>query len=153
MQLPDKATILRKLIDSDLIDRKQASDVIGRCKNRKEDIYTELVALIKLPSERIGEFFLRNFDFQQIILSDLVLNKKLINKIPVYLIITHLIIPVSQINGRVLLAVADPLNIDGLQAITEYTGPEIAVLLSCKDHVIQAISEYIFRPKIISLLK
>ena len=151
--LPDKATILKKLIAADLIDRKQVSDVVGRCKNRKEDIYAELVSRVSLPAERIGEFFQENFHVQKIILTDLVLNQRLINKIPTYLIITHLIIPVCRINGKVLLAVADPLDIDGLQAITEYTGSEIGVLLSSKEHIIQAISEYIFRPKIISLLK
>lgn len=151
--IPDRTTIIKRLIEADLIDQKQVDDVITHCENKKEEVYAELVARINLPAERIDEFFLENFGFQRIVLSDLGLNPALINAVPAHLIITHLIIPVFKINGRVFLAVADPLNIDGLKAIKEYTGSNIGILLSTSEQITRAISEYIFRPKIAFLMK
>ena len=73
--------------------------------------------------------------------------------VPTDLMVNHLIIPAFQVNQRVYLAVSNPLDLDGLNAVMKYTGEKSGVMLSTKDHIVKAISEYIFRPKIASILK
>jgi len=151
--LMDKATILKKMLEADLIDRKQVGEAISRCGKQNEDLYEYLIAKIKKSSEKINKFFLDNFDYHPIILNDIVINPNIVNMVPTNLMVNHLIIPVFQIKQRVYLAISDPLNIDGLNAIMKYTGEKSGILLSSKDHIIKAISEYIFKPKIASIWK
>jgi len=151
--LLDKATILKKMLEADLIDRKQVSEAISRCRKQKEDLYEYLITQLKESSDKINSFFSDNFNYQPIILTDIVLNPNTINMVPTNLMVNHLIIPMFEIGQRVYLAVSDPLDIDGLNAVMKYTGEKTIILLSSKDHIIKAISEYIFKPKITSILK
>ena len=151
--LLDKATILKKMLEADLIDRKQVGEAISRCGKQNEDLYEYLIAKLNNSSERINTFFLDNFDYHPIILNDIVLNPNIINIVPTILMVNHLIIPAFEIKQRIYLAISDPLNIDGLNAVMKYTGEKSGILLSSKDHIIKAISEYIFKPKIASKFK
>jgi hypothetical protein len=150
--LLDKASLLKKMLDANLFDRKQVSEAIAYCKKNNEDLYHYVTRRLDMSSEKIRRFFLENFDCHPIILQDIVLNPEIVNLVPTNLMVNHLIIPVFQIRQRVFLAVSDPMDIDGLSAVMKYTGDRSGILLSSKDHVIKALSEYIFKPKITSAL-
>ena len=149
----DKATLLKKMLEADLIDRKQVGEAITRCKKQKDDLYEYLIRRLDESSEKINRFFLDNFNYHPIILNDIVLNPNIVNMVPTDLMVNHLIIPAFQVNQRVYLAVSNPLDLDGLNAVMKYTGEKSGIMLSSKDHIIKGISEYIFRPKIASILK
>ena len=151
--LLDKATILKKMLEADLIDRKQVSEAVSQCKRQNGDLYEFLVMQINRPSEKINRFFLDNFNYHPIILNDIVLNPNIVNMVPTDLIVNHLIIPAFQVKQIIYLAVSDPLDIDGLNAIMKYTGERCSILLSSRDQILKAISEYVFKPKIAMNLK
>jgi type IV pilus assembly protein PilB len=151
--LLDKATILKKMLEADLIDRKQVSEAVSRCKGKNGDLYEFLVSQLCKSSEKINRFFLENFDYHPIILNDIVLNPNVVNMVPTDLMVNHLIIPAFQVRQIVYLAVSDPLDIDGLNAVMKYTGEKCSILLSTKDQILKAISEYVFKPKIAMTLK
>ena len=149
----DKATLLKKMLEANLIDRKQVGEAITRCKKQKDDLYEYLIKRLDKSSEKISRFFLDNFDCHPIILNDIVLNPDVIKMVPTGLMVNHLIIPAFQIRQRVFLAVSDPLDIDCLNSVMKYTGEKSGILLSSEDHIIKALSEYLFRPKIVSILE
>ena len=149
----DKATILKKMLEAELLNRKQVSDAISHCKNQKEDIYDFLKSKFLKSPERINRFFTENFDFQLITLTDIVLNPEIINRVPTDLMVNHLIIPAFEIRQKVFLAVSDPLDIDGLNKVQQYTGETGGILIASKEHIIKALSEYIFKPKIVPILR
>ena len=149
----DKSTILKKMLEAELLDQNQISEAITICKKRNEDLYEYIKLKFEDSTDQIHSFFSDKFDFVPIILSDIVLNENIINRVPVDLIVNHLIIPAFQIRQTVYLAVADPMDIDGLNEVIKITGEESRVLLSKKEHVIKALAKYIFRPRIASILK
>ncbi|UCE66553.1 MAG: hypothetical protein JSU85_00640 [Candidatus Zixiibacteriota bacterium] len=151
--LLDKATLLKKMLEANLIDRKQVTEAISRCKKRNDDLFEYLISRLDKSSDKINRFFLDNLNYHPIILNDIVLNPDIINMVPTDLMVNHLIIPAFQVNQRVYLAVSNPLDLDGLNAVMKYTGEKSGILLSSKDHIIKALSEYIFRPKIASIVK
>ncbi len=151
--LPDKTTMLKKMLEANLLDRKQVSEAIAYCKKQNEDLYHYLTTRLDKSSTKISRFFIDNFDCYPIILNDIVLNPDVVNMVPTSLMVNHLIVPAFQIRQKVFLAVSDPLDIDGLKAVMKYTGERSGILLSSKDHIIKALSEYLFKPKIASIMK
>ena len=87
----DKATLLKKMLEADLIDRKQVGEAITRCKKQKDDLYEYLIRRLDESSEKINRFFLDNFNYHPIILNDIVLNPNIVNMVPTDLMVNHLI--------------------------------------------------------------
>jgi hypothetical protein len=151
--LLDKATILKKMLEADLIDRKQVSEAESKCRRRNEDLYEYLVSRVNKSSEKIKKFFLENLNCHKIILSDIVIDPQIANMVPPILVVNHLMIPAFEINRKIFLAVSNPLDIDGLNKIMKYTGEKTGILLTAKEHIIEAIDQYIIKPKIASIIK
>lgn len=141
------------MLEANLLDRQQVSEAIAYCKKQNKDLYQYLTGRLDKSSTKFSRFFIDNFDCHPFILSDIVLNPNVINMVPTSLMVNHLILPAFKIRHRVYLAVSDPLDIDGLKAVMKYTGERSGILLSSKDHIIKALSEYLFKPKIASLMK
>jgi hypothetical protein len=151
--LLNKTTILKKMLEADIIDRQQVSEAESKCRRRNEDLYEYLVARVNKSSEKIKKFYLENFNCHKIILSDIIINPRIANMVPPILVVNHLMIPAFELNRKIFLAVSNPLDIEGLNKIMKYTGEETGILLTAKEHILEAIDQYIIKPKIASILK
>lgn len=150
--LLDKATILKKMLEADLIDKSDVSEAVSKCKKHNQDLYEYIVSRLNKKPNKIREFILANFNCPSITLNDIVLNPRIVNIVPPNLVVNHLMIPAFQINQRIFLAVSDPLDIDGINEVMKYTGEKTDILLSTKEHILKAISEYIFKPIVASVM-
>ena len=148
--LINRSFIIKRMLDSGIIDSKQFLTACQQCQNQGGRIFDVITDQAGMTGESIIRFFHEKLNYDFIRLSDLVLNPRIVTLVPPDLLIDHLIIPAFKIQNYVYLAVANPLDLEGLSEIEKYIGKENKIILSSKEQIIGAISKYIFEPKILA---
>lgn len=69
------------------------------------------------------------------------LSKEIYDKVPYSFVKRHTILPFDQEDGRIVVAVADPLNLDPLQDLRYMLDQEIKAVYSPKEAILSAINE------------
>lgn len=149
----DKSIIIKKMLDFGFINSKQFLNACQQCKSQGGQILEVLAQNEGITQDNIIHFFCDKLDYDFIELNDLVLNPEIVALAPPGLLVDHLIIPAFRVRECVFLAVSNPLDIDGLLEIEKYTGKKNRVVLASEDQIIKAIAQYIFKPKIISIIQ
>ncbi len=151
--LMDKSIIIKKMLDFGIINSEQFLDACQQCKRQGGQVLEVLTHQAGITHDTIIEFFCDKLDYDFIKLSDIALNPEIVALAPPGLLVDHLIIPVFKVRECVFLAVSNPLDVDGLSEIEKYTGTKNRVILASEDQIIKAIAQYIFKPKIISIIR
>lgn len=140
--LIDRVHIIKKMLETGIITRSILSQVIITCRARRIEILRVLVNYAGMTSGQVQTFFHDHFGLTTVDLDDIVLNRAVVRLVPAALAMTHRIIPAFKVMDKTHLAVADPLNLEGLKAVQEYIGKKSRIFLSSEEQVLKAIREF-----------
>ena len=81
-------------------------------------------------------------EFQTIIINSHNIDPQTIKLLPVRLLRRHEIFPVEIKNGRLILAMANPLNYNAVDDVRIYTGMEVMPVLASQEEILTAIRQF-----------
>ena len=137
--MPNRIGIIKKLLETGTVDRTTLSRVMSICRGNRTIVLQALANYAGMSSSQIRDFFEEHFGLYNIDLDDIVLNPEIVKLVPAEVAWNHLIVPAFRIIDKTFLAVSNPMNIDGLEEICEYTGLRCEIVLAPEEQVIKAI--------------
>jgi len=139
----NRIAIVKKLLETGIIDRSTLSQVMLNCRDREAITFEVLANYTNMTTAEIRNFFEEHFGIPTLDLNDISLNPEIANLVPADLALNHLMIPAFRIIDKTHVAVSNPMDIQGLDEMSKYTGIPFSIFLSSEDQVIKAIRKSI----------
>ena len=128
------------LVEEKLITVQQLEDALKEQQKSGELIGKILVKRRYLKEEELLESLSRQLNVPFIRLSDIVIDRQVIKKVPAKFVWHYKIIPVEYAGGKLTVATSDPLrSLDNVRVFLEY---ELVPVLAMEDEIIKAIEKY-----------
>jgi type IV pilus assembly protein PilB len=124
--LVDEFTLLRVLDEE---EKSQTIDevLIGTGVLDDESIAKSMAKQLKLPFIRLQELHIP---------------QEVINLVPVEVAKTHLLAPVKIADGKLLVAMVNPLDAEALQVLRMTTNKRIEIVVAARDDILAALVKY-----------
>ena len=134
------------LLEHNLITPAQLEEALRVQQQTGERLGKTLVRLGYVTEEEILDVLQFQLGIPQADLSSMVLNPVLIESVPESVVRRHKVIPVKKEENRLVVAMADPLNVVALDDLRLATGFEIEPALATEKEIETAIKRYFELP-------
>ncbi|MBI2921755.1 MAG: hypothetical protein HYY18_11785 [Planctomycetes bacterium] len=137
----------RLLVDAKLITEEQHRKALDFQKAVGGKLPAVMVKLGFITDEQLTNFIAKRQNLRVADLEKLVLPENLIKKVPRELIEKHTCLPISFRDGVLILALADPTDIEALEEIQLATDYKIEVALASRASITKAINHFFYAEK------
>lgn len=136
---PQPVDLGERLIAAGLITETQL-DLAQREQRRKgATLGKVLVELGLVPAEKISDFLAQAAQSRRVHFSQLKLDRSVVDLVPREVARRYRAIPVSQSNGSLTVAMADPSNVVAIDALGQLTGKHIDVVTATERDILNAL--------------
>lgn len=137
----------RLLVDAKLITEEQHRKALDFQKAVGGKLPAVMVKLGFITDEQLTNFIAKRQNLRVADLEKLVLPENLIKKVPRELIEKHICLPISYRDGVLVLALADPTDIEALEEIQLATDYKIEVALASRASITKSINHFFYAEK------
>ncbi len=130
------------LIAKGLITTKQLNSALEEQNNSGGKLGQILVDKKLITEDQLSEAISDRLGIQKISLKSLVIDPRIISKVPVELARRYELIPVFKIGDMMTVAMADPLNIIAIDELKYLTKFDIKRVIASASEIAEAIDEY-----------
>jgi type IV pilus assembly protein PilB len=136
---PPSVDLGERLIAAGLITESQLDLALREQRRKSLPLGKVLVELGLVPAERISDFLAQAAQSRRIHFSQLKLDRAVVDLIPRDLARRFRAVPVSQVNGTLTVAMADPSNVLAIDALGQVTGKHIDVVTATERDILNAL--------------
>ncbi|MCC7375586.1 MAG: Flp pilus assembly complex ATPase component TadA [Verrucomicrobiales bacterium] len=136
---PPSVDLGERLIAAGLITESQLDLALREQRRKSLPLGKVLVELGLVPAERISDFLAQAAQSRRIHFSQLKLERAVVDLIPRDLARRFRAVPVSQVNGTLTVAMADPSNVLAIDALSQVTGKHIDVVTATERDILNAL--------------
>ncbi len=130
------------LIAKGLITTEQLNSALEEQTNSGGKLGQILIDRKLISEDELTEAISERLDIQKISLKSLVIDPRIISKVPVELARRYKLIPVFKIGDMMTIAMADPLNIIAIDELKYLTKCNIKRVIASSNEIATAIDEY-----------
>ena len=129
------------LLEAGLVDEFTLLRVLDE-EEKSQTIDEVLIGVGVLDDESIAKSLAKQIKLPFIRLQELHLPQDVINLVPIELAKTHLLVPVKISEGKLLVAMVNPLDAEALQVLRMTTNKRIEVAVASRDEILGALVKY-----------
>lgn len=139
------AVINGGLVKASDVERLRGSDANGR------RLYRALFEDGLTSEESLRDLMSRNFQIPTIDFGSVQVDKSVVEKLSARIARDHLLLPVAEESGSVILAVADPTDTDAVEQAAREIGMPVSVRLATASEILEQVDRY-YGPRLIGVL-
>lgn len=129
------------LVEAGLVDEFTLLRVLAE-EEKSKTIDQVLVGTGVLDDETIAKSLAKQIKLPFIRLQELHIPQEVINLVPVELARTHLLVPMKIADGKLLVAMLNPLDAEALQVLRMTTNKKIEAAVAARDDILGALVKY-----------
>jgi hypothetical protein len=129
------------LVEAGIVDEITLLGVLGE-EEKNPTIDQMLIDLGLLDDDNSAKALARQLKFPFISLKEREIPQQVTSLVTTEVARNHVIIPVELAGGKLLVAMADPLNSSAIQVLRVTTGMSIEVAVASRQDILEAIGEY-----------
>ena len=129
------------LVEAGIVDEMTLFGALAE-EEKTQTIDHMLIGLGLLDDDNIAKALARQLRFSFISLKEREIPQQVISLVPVEVAKTHVIVPVELAGGKLLVAMADPLDSSAIQVLRMATGMSIEVVVASRQDILEAIVRY-----------
>lgn len=129
------------LVEAGIVDEMTLLGVLGEDKKRPT-IDQMLIDLGLLDHDNRARALARQLKFPFISLKEREIPQQTTSLVTAEVARTHVIVPVELAGGKLLVAMADPLDSSAIQVLRMVTGMGIEVVVASREDILEAIARY-----------
>ena len=130
------------LVDSGVITEEMLEKVLIIQKNSGRKLGETLVAEGLTTEDQIMEAIKNQLGIPYINLDSINIPQEIINLLPEAIVRKHELIPVEEVNGQLLVAMADPLNYYAIEEIRLHSGLLVKTAICRRESILNNIEKY-----------
>lgn len=134
------------LLEKGIITAEELKKAMEEQKNKGYSLEKIIIDLGYATEKEITEIIGKEMGVSFIDLDEAEIDPEMVRSIPEHLAQRYKVIPVSQDNNKLSLAMVDPLNVFAIDDIRLITGFDIEPLIATEDSVIKAINDFFPQP-------
>ncbi len=128
-----------RLIAAGLINASQLELAAREQKRRGGPLGKLLIDLGIVPAEKLSNFVAREAQARMVDVNRMVIDKAVMDLVPMDLCRRFRALPVSRVNGTLTVALADPLNVLAIDTLHQVTGLHIDVVTATEQDILNFI--------------
>jgi type IV pilus assembly protein PilB len=132
----------KALLKKGLVGRDDLVRLIRTSRGRGERVSRLLLENRLISEEQLMQIFVAELGIRTVNPFDYPLNKKLINELTADLVHCHRVMPLARNNGRIILAMSDPLDREAIDRVALVTGAEIIPVVAPDSAIRQLITRF-----------
>jgi type IV pilus assembly protein PilB len=144
--LPDRgdrgAKIGELLVKNQVIDSMQLNEALRKMRGRNTSLLNELCAMGAIRDEDISDFLSSHFKVPAVDLTHLELDQEIVSLLPEELAKKYKAIPINRTGKSLIVAMADPTNIEAIDEIHFLTEYDVEVVVATENQIREAIDKY-----------
>ncbi|MBW2581975.1 MAG: FHA domain-containing protein [Deltaproteobacteria bacterium] len=129
------------LVEAGIVDEMTLLGALAE-EEKIQTIDHMLIGLGLLDDDNIAKALARQLRFSFISLKEREIPQQVISLVPAEVAKTHVIVPVELAGGKLLVAMADPLDSSAIQVLRMATGMSIEVVVASRQDILEAIVRY-----------
>ena len=129
------------LVEAVIVDEMTLLGVLGEEK-KSPTIDQMLIDLGLLDDDNRAKALARQLKFPFISLKEREIPQQVTSLVTAEVATTHVIVPVELAGGKLLVAMADPLDSSAIQVLRMVTGMGIEVVVASREDILEAIARY-----------
>ena len=130
------------LIESGLIDEKTLMNALEIQKVQKKRLGQTLIDIGAATDEQISEALSKQLKIPHVHLDKVNVSEKIISLIPSELAENYLLVPVKEIDGKLVVAMANPLDLYAIDDVRFVTQMSIKIAVAPQNDILDAIEKY-----------
>lgn len=139
MAIPERRRLGDILVEAGLISEEAVAQAIARQKETGHRLGQTLVELGMVTPEQIAAALSAQLGIPYVRLADYTITPDLIQRIPERVARQHKLLPIEEVGGKFIVAVADPLDITALDDLQLMLGLDIEPVIAAESDVMRAI--------------
>ncbi len=128
-----------RLIAAGLLNASQLELAVREQKRRGGPLGKLLIDLGIVPAEKLSNFVAREAQARLVDLNRMVIDKAVMDLVPMDLCRRFRALPVSRLNGSLTVALADPLNVLAIDTLHQVTGLHIDVVTATEQDILNLV--------------
>lgn len=141
MAIPERRRLGDILIEAGLISEEAVAQAIARQKETSHRLGQTLVELGMVTPEQIAAALSAQLGIPYVRLADYSITPELIQKVPERVARQHKLLPIEEVSDKLIVAVADPLDITALDDLQLMLGLDIEPVIAAESDVMRAIEQ------------
>ncbi len=141
MAIPERKRLGDILIEAGILSEEALEQAMVRQKETGHRLGQTMVELGLVSPEQIAAALSAQLGIPYVRLADYTITPDLIQKIPVQVAKRHKLIPIEEVGAKLIVAVADPLDITALDDLQLMLGLEIEPVIAAESDVMRAIEQ------------
>jgi len=129
------------LVEAEIVDEMTLLGVLSEEK-KSPTIDQMLIDLGLLDDDNRAKALARQLKFPFILLKEREIPQQITSLVTAEVAKTHIIVPVELAGGKLLVAIADPLDSSAIQVLRMVTGMSIEVVVASREDILEAIARY-----------
>jgi len=130
------------LLDAGVITNEQLTEALAEQKASNKRLGQILIEKGFISEEKLMEVLAEQLGVEKVNLYNYNIDPSVATSIPTYLAQRYQVIPIEKREGKVILAMADPLNIIALDDVAMVTGAEVVPVIASETAVAHAINQF-----------
>lgn len=131
------------LIGAGLITNEQLDEVLELQQHAGGKLGEILVNQLVLTEDEIAQALARQKNLGHVNLSGYKVDRAAVNLIPERMALRHLVVPIGFEDDSLVLAMADPLDVEAVDDVELRTGLQVTPVVASRSQVIYAIDKYV----------
>ncbi len=144
--LPDRgdrgAKVGEMLVKNKVIDSLQLNEALRSMRAGNTSLLNELASMGAIAEEDISEFLSAHFKVPAVNLRDIELDQEIVSLLPEELAKKYKAIPINRTGRTLIVAMANPSNIEAIDEIKFLTEYNIEVVVATENQINEAIESY-----------
>ncbi len=130
------------LLDANLIDEVQLKIALEEQKLRGTRFGSTLLSLHFVDENVLTAFLSRQFNMPCVSFTNLNISPSILARVPHEVALKYQVIPIKLEDGRLSVAICDPLDIDTIEALETMTGLVVLPMVAPQSSIEEAIERY-----------
>ncbi len=130
------------LLEQGLVERELLFELLAESRRSGKRVARLLIEKEIITEEQLLKVFENELGISQVNLSLFPIDPQVIARIPAEIAARYRVLPLSAENGRITLAMSDPMDLEAIDYVAMLTGAEIITVLACDSAIRQMLSRF-----------
>ena len=142
MTVFSRCVIGEALLDAGVINSDQLKGILVEKQSTNKSLIKMLIEKGIIPEEKLLSIMEKQLNMPRVNLLNIRISPEVINLLPLEMAQHYLVIPLKISGSQLLLAMADPFNLEAIDNVAMFTGFEVSPALAGERSIIHAINHF-----------
>jgi len=131
--------LVRRLVEEGILTEEQVRLALREQERRRQPLRRVIIDLGLVSPEKLAEFLAKEAHCQVVDLNQQAIDFSLFDQIPTRVCRQLVAVPFARVDGRLLVAMADPLDVEAIDVLRQLSGMEVEVYAAPEPDIIAVI--------------